>query len=118
MKLLVKDLKDNALMPTDEVLFIAIASHVQFYPGQLLTVSSGVVLTVPNGYDLMLTSWYPDLAVTEPQSYPSGFEGEIKMTMLNMGKGSRQLKTGDKLCRYRLIKSTNAEPIKEETIND
>ena len=117
MKITIQNLKPTAKLPDEEVFYVSLGNKISVFPMQLIELSSGISLTVPAGYDLVLSPWYAGLIITTGSVYKSGFTGEIKATILNVGRGTQVLNPGDKLCKYSLVKSVKAEFTKEEITN-
>ncbi len=96
-----------------------IDSSVTVKPGEWTAISTGLFVSVPNGYELQirprsgLAAKHGVTILNSPGTIDSDYRGEIKVLLINHGKKDYRVNRGDRIAQ--MVLSTVPEIIIEET---
>lgn len=94
-------------------------NHVEFFP---MAVPTGLQFDIPPGYEIQirprssLSLHHKVTILNSPGTVDSGYEGEIRVILVNMGSKSYQIETGDRIAQAVLAPVSKAHIIPVDSI--
>lgn len=120
MKLKVKKLNDNAVIPeyqTEGAAGFDLVAAERCYVGRLerVLVSTGLAFEIPKGYELQIRSRsglalnHGLIVINSPGTIDSDYRGEVKVIMTNHGSSGMPIEPGDRFAQAVLSKITQGK---------
>jgi dUTP pyrophosphatase len=95
--------------------------HVILTPNDVRPVSTGLALQLPEGFGALVHD-RSGLAVSGVTTLggviDSGYRGEIRVIMANVGREAVEIRAGDRICQMRLVQLLQAEFIETDELAD
>ncbi|EDM24085.1 dUTP diphosphatase [Caminibacter mediatlanticus] len=129
MKLKVKKLKDDAILPkyqTDEAAGFDLHSieNVVIKVGERKLISTGLAFEIEKGFEAQirprsgLAFKYGITVLNSPGTIDSDYRGEIKVLLINLGEEDFEIKKGDRISQVVIAPVIQAEIIEVEILSN
>nr|AAU82945.1 dUTPase [uncultured archaeon GZfos23H9] len=136
IKVKVKQIVKNFPLPAYQTedasgldLYAAIGGPILIQPGEIKLIPSGIMLSIPSGYEGQIRPRsgialkYGITVLNTPGTIDADYRGEVNIILINMGKQSFQINSGDRIAQLvfnRVIKAEFelAEALDETRRND
>lgn len=95
---------------------------VDLQPGQRFAVPIGITVEIPQGYEGQirprsgLALQYGVTVLNAPGTIDSGFRGEIKSIIVNLGSDAFRITTGMRICQLAIRRVPEVQLVKSETL--
>jgi dUTP pyrophosphatase len=127
MQIRIKKIHPEACLPQyahgpseDAGMDIRSIAHVLLEPGVPQAVATGLTLEIPSGYEVQIrprSGLALKHAITLPNSPATidpGYRGELKVIMLNLGKGDYEIHAGDRIAQMVVARYEAVEWLESE----
>ncbi len=136
IKVKVKQIVKNFPLPAYQTedssgldLYAAIGGPILIQPGEIKLIPSGIMLSIPSGYEGQIRPRsgialkYGITVLNTPGTIDADYRGEVNIILINMGKQSFRINSGDRIAQLvfnRVIKAEFelAEELDETWRND
>ncbi len=123
VKLLNADSKMPSLANEGDVAFDLYSTvDIDLQPGQRFAVPIGISVEIPQGYEGQirprsgLALQYGVTVLNAPGTIDSGFRGEIKSIMVNLGSDAFSITKGMRICQLAIRRVPEVQLVKSETL--
>lgn len=123
VKLLTPDSKMPSLANKGDVAFDLYSTiDLELQPGQRSAVPTGISLEIPRGYEgevrprSGLSLQYGVTVLNTPGSIDSGYRGEVKSIMVNLGKETFRITKGMRICQLAIRRVPDVRLVEAETL--
>jgi dUTP pyrophosphatase len=123
VKLLNPDSKMPSLANEGDVAFdLCSTVDVDLQPGQRIAVPTGISVEIPQGYEGQvrprsgLALQYGVTVLNTPGTIDSGFRGEIKSIMVNLGSDTFRITKGMRICQLAIRHVPEVQMLKSESL--
>lgn len=127
VKLLVKKLQENAILPRfarpgDACLDIFSSEDKELQPGQTVMVGTGLAMTAGPGYEILVRprSGYASRGVivtNSPGTVDANYRGEVKVLLLNTTTNPINIKAGDRVAQIAIREVPPTEVVQVESLD-
>lgn len=130
MKLLIKKLKDDAVLPAYATagsagMDISLCGEaVTINPGERKLLPTGLALAIPQGYEAQirprsgLALKHGIILPNSPGTIDSDYRGELKIIVANIGDTPVTFQPGDRIAQMVIAKVEKAEPVWSDELPD
>lgn len=93
-------------------------------PGQRVLISTGLKIAVPHGFEAQIRprsglAWKQGLTVVNtPGTIDSGYRGEVKVALINLGKDKVVIKAGDAIAQMKFASVYTGHFIEALSLDD
>lgn len=124
VKLLNPESKMPSLANEGDVAFdLCSTVDLELQPGQRTAVPTGILVEIPQGYEGQirprsgLAIQYGVTVLNAPGTIDSGFRGEIKSIMVNLGSDGFRITKGMRICQLAIRRVPEVQLVKSETLS-
>lgn len=128
VKILVKRLKDNAVLPTymtdgSSGLDLYSAEEKDIFPGKWEVISTGIAVEIPYGYEGEVRSRsgiakeHGIFVLNSPGTIDSDYRGEVKVILMNLGKEPFRVNIGDRIAQLVISPVVKAEVLEVDELS-
>ncbi|RDE16552.1 MAG: dUTP diphosphatase [Candidatus Thorarchaeota archaeon] len=123
VKLLIPDAKMPSLANEGDVAFDLYSTiDIDLQPGQRIAVPTGISVEIPRGYEGQirprsgLALQYGVTVLNAPGTIDSGFRGEVKSIMVNLGSDTFRITKGMRICQLAVRHVADVQLVKSEAL--